>query len=135
MLFKDYTSFNSEGTELRKLQLRMLDMLKVIDRICRKHKIPYWLSSGTALGAVRHGGFIPWDDDLDLEIYRKDYKRLLKVLFEELPDSMIVQTNRTDKNYVAQYAKVRDLNTYLEEGVGVTNPNYKFNGVDRKSVV
>ena len=129
MLFKDYTSFNSEGTELRKLQLRMLDMLKVIDRICRKHKIPYWLSSGTALGAVRHGGFIPWDDDLDLEIYRKDYKRLLKVLFEELPDSMIVQTNRTDKNYVAQYAKVRDLNTYLEEGVGVTNPNYKFNGV------
>lgn len=128
MISDKYTSFNSEGTELRKLQLRMLDMLKVIDRICRKHNIPYWLSSGTALGAVRHKGFIPWDDDLDIEVFRKDYKHLLKILSEELPASMIVQTNKTDKNYIAQYAKVRDLNTQVEE-VGCANPNYKFNGV------
>ena len=60
--------YNPEGSLLRRHQLRMLEILKEIDRICQKHRIDYWLSSGTLLGAVRHGGFIPWDDDLDIEM-------------------------------------------------------------------
>lgn len=72
--------FNPDGSLLRRQQLRMLELLEVIDVICRKHQIPYWLSSGTLIGAARHKGFIPWDDDLDIEMLRSDYLRLLKVL-------------------------------------------------------
>jgi len=111
----DYYIFNQDGTDLRKVQLRMLEMLIEIDKICRKHAIPYWLSSGTALGAVRHGGFIPWDDDLDIEILHKDYKKLLRCLQRELPKTMFVQTSSTDKHYFQQYAKVRDLRTRIME--------------------
>ena len=70
--------FNPDGSLLRRQQLRMLELLEVIDVICRKHQIPYWLSSGTLIGAARHKGFIPWDDDLDIEMLRSDYLRLLK---------------------------------------------------------
>lgn len=124
----DITQFNREGTELRKLQIRMLEMMVEIDAICRKHNIPYWLSSGTALGAVRHGGFIPWDDDLDIEIFRKDYKRLVKVLKMELPSSMAIQTTNTDKGYISQHAKVRDLRSEITEDNNA-NINYKYKGV------
>ena len=80
--------FNPDGSLLRRQQLRMLELLEVIDVICRKHQIPYWLSSGTLIGAARHKGFIPWDDDLDIEMLRSDYLRLLKVLPQELPDNL-----------------------------------------------
>ena len=58
--------FNPDGSMLRKQQLRMLEILLYIDKVCKENNINYWLSSGTLLGAVRHGGFIPWDDDLDI---------------------------------------------------------------------
>lgn len=92
--------FNPDGSLLRRQQLRMLELLEVIDVICRKHQIPYWLSSGTLIGAARHKGFIPWDDDLDIEMLRSDYLRLLKVLPQELPDNLALQTNETDPNYI-----------------------------------
>lgn len=60
--------YNPEGSELRKYQLRLLDTLVEFDRICREHGIKYWISCGTLLGARRHGGFIPWDDDIDVDI-------------------------------------------------------------------
>lgn len=60
--------YNPDGSLLRNAQLRMLEILIDFDRVCRKHDIKYWLSSGTLLGAVRHGGFIPWDDDLDVDL-------------------------------------------------------------------
>ena len=77
--------FNPEGSILRRQQLRMLELLDAVDCICKKHNIPYWLSSGTLIGAARHNGFIPWDDDLDIEILRSDYLRLIKILPQELP--------------------------------------------------
>ena len=107
--------YNPEGSILRKQQLRMLEMLMVIDTICKKHNIPYWLSSGTLLGAARHKGFIPWDDDLDIEMLREDYIRLMKILPHELPGDMALQNNETDPNYIFIFAKVRDKNSYLEE--------------------
>ncbi len=60
--------YNPEGSELRKLQLKMLEILEVTAKICKKHNLPYWISGGTLLGAVRHGGFIPWDDEGLLQI-------------------------------------------------------------------
>ena len=66
--------------DLREIEMEILDH---IDRVCRKHKIRYYLEAGTALGAVRHKGYIPWDDDLDIIVPRRDYRRLLKVLSKE----------------------------------------------------
>lgn len=107
--------FNPEGSLLRRQQIRLTELLMAVDKICRKHNIPYWLSSGTLLGAVRHGGFIPWDDDLDIELLRPDYERLMRILPAELPESMVLQTNETDPNYISAYAKVRDKRSWLLE--------------------
>ena len=107
--------FNPDGSMLRRQQMRMLEILIEVDRICKKHGIPYWLSSGTLIGAVRHNGFIPWDDDLDIEMMRKDYLRLLQVLPGELPDWLALQNDETDPNYFFFFAKVRDRRSKLLE--------------------
>ncbi len=112
---EDLSHYNAEGTNLRRAQLRMLDILVVLDRICKKYKIRYWLDYGTLLGAVRHGGFIPWDDDLDVSMMRKDYIRLMKILPKELPNNLVLQTQRSDKYYPLAFAKIRDKNSYMEE--------------------
>lgn len=116
----DYSRFNPEGSPLRMHQLRMLDMLEYIDSVCRKHGIPYWLSSGTLIGAVRHGGFIPWDDDVDIEMMDSDYRRLIGLLAEEAPaKDYAVQTTATDPEFLFPFAKFRDLHSFLEEYNGL----------------
>ena len=110
-----HSQFNPEGSLLRRQQMRMLDILVEVDRICKKHDIPFWLSSGTLIGALRHDGFIPWDDDLDIEMMRKDYLRLMKVLPKELPDWLALQNDETDPNYFFYYAKVRDRRSRMLE--------------------
>ena len=103
---------------LRRQQMRMLEILLEVDRICKKHDIPYWLSSGTLIGAMRHDGFIPWDDDLDIEMLRSDYLRLMEVLPKELPDWLALQNHDTDPNYFYFYAKVRDRRSRMLEQNG-----------------
>lgn len=71
---------------LRTFQLAELELLKKIDRVCKKHNICYWLDFGTLLGAVRHQGFIPWDDDVDIAMMREDYERFTAILDKEFPD-------------------------------------------------
>ena len=112
------TRFNPEGSLLRRQQMRMLEILLEVDRICKKHDIPYWLSSGTLIGAMRHDGFIPWDDDLDIEMMRKDYLRLMEVLPKELPEWLALQNSDTDPNYFYFYAKVRDRRSRMLEQNG-----------------
>lgn len=120
--------FNPEGSALRLHQMRMLSILEFVDKVCRKYHINYWLSSGTLLGAVRHGGFIPWDDDLDIEMLKADYKKLMKVLPNELPDNLVIQTAHTDKDYVAPYSKLRETDSSISE-VNRIGRNYKYNGI------
>ncbi|WP_274972453.1 phosphorylcholine transferase LicD [Bacteroides fluxus] len=122
------SEYNPEGSDLRRMQLRMLEILDAVDRICKKHNITYWLSSGTLLGAIRHKGFIPWDDDLDIELLRGDYFKLIKLLELELPKEYVLQTNKTDNNYFNHYAKVRDLSSCLVEENNA-NCNYKYKGI------
>lgn len=113
-----HEKFNPEGSLLRRQQMRMLDILLEVDNICKKHDIKYWLSSGTLIGAMRHNGFIPWDDDLDIEMMRSDYLRLMKVLPTELPEWLALQNNETDPNYFYFYAKVRDKRSRMLEQNG-----------------
>lgn len=117
--------FSPEGSMLRKQQLRMLEILLYIDKVCKEHGIRYWLSSGTLLGAVRHGGFIPWDDDLDIEMMREDYVRFLKV-FPKNGDYAL-QTLQTDPNYFYGFAKVRDLHSQINEFE--QDKYYKYKGL------
>ena len=107
--------FNPEGSPLRRQQMVMLGMMAELDRICRKYDIPYFLYGGTLLGAIRHNGFIPWDDDLDVGLLHNDYVRLMKVLPDELPPHIALQTNDTDPNYFYFYAKLRDRRSFVDE--------------------
>lgn len=104
--------------DLRKLQLIELELLLELDSICRKHNIQYWLSAGTLLGAVRHKGFIPWDDDADIRMLRKEYDRFCAVCEKELnTDRYFLQNHKTDKEYRWAYAKFRRKGTeYLRKG-------------------
>lgn len=98
--------YNPDGSTLRKAQLRMLDILKCVDSICRKHNIPYWLSSGTLLGAVRHGGFIPWDDDLDIAMMRDDYIKFAEIANRELDNKYCFQCLENTEEYAYNFGKV-----------------------------
>lgn len=93
----------------------MLEILKFIDRVCAENHIRYWLSSGTALGAVRHGGFIPWDDDVDIELLEPDFRRLKKVWRALDNPPFVWQDSSTDPAYVNPNPKIRDLQTDIEE--------------------
>jgi lipopolysaccharide cholinephosphotransferase len=122
----DLSLYNPEGSELRRMQMKMLEMLDAFDVICRKHNINYWLACGTLLGARRHGGFIPWDDDLDVVILQTDYKKLVSVLKEELPENLKVQTRETDKNYWYYYPKIRDVDSrFYDKNTDIDNLNYQ----------
>lgn len=102
---------------LEELQSCMLEITKKIHQICEKHELRYWLSYGSLLGAIRHDGFIPWDDDMDIMMPRKDFYRFLEVAQEELGDDYFLQTPDTDHNYTILNVpvKVRDNHTTVIE--------------------
>lgn len=102
---------------LRKLQKTQLEMLIEIDRICRKCEIKYNIIAGTLLGAVRHGGYIPWDDDADVAFLRPEYEKFRKVCKTELDKTrFIFQDDRNTKGYRWGYGKLRRRNTlFLRE--------------------
>lgn len=114
--------FNPEGSKLRTDQLRLLSMLRIIDKICKDNQIPYWLSSGTLLGCARHGGFIPWDDDMDIFMLKKDYKRFLDVMVKYDSADYVFHCMETDPDYVNIFGKFRDKNGRIDS----KSPRYKF---------
>lgn len=98
---------------LQRLKETELAILIEFDRICSQIGVSYSLSSGTLLGAVRHGGFIPWDDDIDVAMLREDYNKFLAEGQKRLPDNLFIQTYETDEYHPHYFGKIRDLSTVL----------------------
>lgn len=105
----------SAENQVKEVQNKILDVMKYIDKICRENGITYFIMGGTALGAVRHGGFIPWDDDLDIFMTPDQYRRFKTIFEENKSDLFVIQEWRTSKKYL-EYAKVRmNGTTFIEE--------------------
>lgn len=111
--------YNPDGSDRRKLQMIILDILIEFDCICKKNDIEYWLDSGTLLGAVRHRGFIPWDDDADVCVHIRDYKKMRAVLIRELPSFYKFVDHSVDKRYDKCFPRIIDTRYSLKRCLDV----------------
>lgn len=100
---------------IRDYQERSVVLLKAIDRVCKEHGITYYIIAGTLLGAVRHKGFIPWDDDMDIALMRKDYDTLMKHADEWLPAPFYIVNHENTPHYPKYFAKLEDTSTTIVE--------------------
>ena len=100
---------------IRELQLHILKILKAVDAVCHEHGLRYYIWAGTMLGAVRHGGFIPWDDDMDICMPRPDYDLLMQHASEWLPAPYEAVCTETDPRYPFPFGKIQDGSTTLIE--------------------
>ena len=101
--------------EIRPLQLRLLDVLMKFDKVCREQGLRYYLVDGSLIGAVRHKGFIPWDDDMDVAMPREDYEALILHSDEWLPSPLEFVCYENDKKYPLHFGKIQDASTTLIE--------------------
>lgn len=99
----------------RELQLNLLEVMKIFHSVCVKNKLKYYMVNGTILGAVRHKGFIPWDDDMDIGMPREDYEKLLELPQKEWPENIHIKTPYNSNDLVFPFMKVMDKNTTLVE--------------------
>lgn len=100
----------------KEVRTRQLDMMDFFHQFCHKHNIHYSLSCGSLIGAYRHKGFIPWDDDIDVYMLREEYKRLQKAFTEYKPDRYVLKSLETDSDYSLPFAKLTDTQTiFIDE--------------------
>ena len=109
----EFNTYNKDdNSELRKLQLTILDLIKMFAEICEKHHLRYFMVGGTMLGAARHQGFIPWDDDVDMGMPRPDYEKFIKIVSDELPEGFKFLNYKTDSSYRRYFSRL--VNTNVE---------------------
>lgn len=107
-----------KDTLIGKIRIIQLDMLRSFIEICKKQNLRYFLIGGSCLGTIRHCGFIPWDDDIDIGMPREDYEKFSKIAKDMLPEYLFFQTNETDPEYPQMFGKIRNSNTtYIETSV------------------
>lgn len=106
--------YNPDGSRLRHDQLELMKMLRVVTDICDANGIQWWLSSGTLLGAARHQGFIPWDDDLDIVLLKRDCKRLEKLLLKLDHEEYVYHSMSSDVDYTNVFGKFRKRDGHIE---------------------
>ena len=105
------------GVELKKIQTILLEILDEIDRVCKKNNIKYFLSGGTLLGSIRHKGFIPWDDDVDLWMTRKNYNKFRKVIKKDLDKKYFFEDFHSNINCPLSILKIEKKGTRYVEGI------------------
>lgn len=120
--------YSPEGSALRGLQMEMLDELLVLDKVCKENGLTYYLSSGTALGAVRHQAFIPWDDDLDIALPEKDYHKLVAILSRFESDDYVLHDRHSDFNYINGFPKFRRKEGTMLGSFPQRGKLYKYKG-------
>ena len=103
---------------LDKLHREILDIMDKVDLFCKKHQLQYYLIGGTLLGAVRHGGFIPWDDDFDIAMSREDFNRFIELAASQFYPGYKLEWITTDPEYYLRFAKICKNNTKFEEEIG-----------------
>lgn len=126
-MIEDQNGFYLDANEepIQQVHALQLAMLLEVDAICRKHGLSYYLIFGTLLGAVRHGGFIPWDDDIDIGLLRDDYEQLLPILETELDETHYkVQTAENDAGLTIPFAKIRCNHTIFQEFIAPEKAEY-----------
>ncbi|MBR5196753.1 MAG: LicD family protein [Alistipes sp.] len=119
--------YNPDGSAMRRNQLEILEILKVVADICDKNDIKWWLCSGTLLGSARHGGFIPWDDDIDIVMLKEDFKRFNRLMRQMKSDEYVYQSMATDIDYVYRFSKFRKRKGEIDEGHRRSH-YYKYKG-------
>ena len=103
------------------VKLIELEIMDEIDRVCNEHGVQYFLGYGTLLGAVRHGGFIPWDDDVDLMMTRENYNKFLSVIKQELPKGFSVHNYQLSDTYWSLFTKIVNDNTTIVQNDGAVS--------------
>lgn len=119
---------NMDAT-IEEIQRRLLEMGKAITSILEEQEIPYMLAYGTLLGAVRHKGFIPWDDDFDLYLFDDTYEQAIRALREQLPDSMFVEDEQSEPLYFHAWAHVKDLKSEARFSEYPQDGSYSHRGI------
>jgi lipopolysaccharide cholinephosphotransferase len=115
--------------EVKQVQQRLLEMAKAIRDVLEKHNIPYFITYGTLLGAVRHQGFIPWDDDFDFYLFEDSYDKALQVLRQELTPDMFVEYFDSEPLYFHYWAHVKDMNTIVTCDLFPSDGHYAHKGI------
>ena len=123
--FKEEVRCDYKITEkAKKIMAIQLDLLHQLDEVCKQYGIKYFVYCGTLLGAVRHKGFIPWDDDIDVAMSREDFNKFIKVAPASFKHPYFLQTALTDKRYFLAYARLRNS---LTTGLILSQPSSEYN--------
>lgn len=112
---------------LNKLHTTLIEILDYVVSICEKNDIEYCLVYGSALGAYRHHGFIPWDDDMDIAMPRDDYKKFIDIMKQQQNVGYSIQNEDNEENYFLSFSKVRKDNTIFIESIA--EEKYRNNGI------
>lgn len=122
--------YNPDGSVRRAVQLRLLDMLLYLDTVCKEIGVPYRLDGGNVLGALRHGGFIPWDDDVDVVVEKQYYEKLCNYLTQHPHPRYKIQSYRTDKGCLRFWNTLRDVNSrYIHKQSNVLENAFEYQGL------
>lgn len=129
-----------EITSIEEIRNRELNILKYVHHLCEKYNLKYILAGGTLLGAIRHKGYIPWDDDIDILMPRDDYEKLIKIINNNSNKNFRFITCDTERDYYLPFGKIVDIRTYLEfneelkcKNMGVFIDVFPMDGMDRDS--
>lgn len=114
----DRLVLNKRRMTMKEMQTTEKNILSYVDHVCRKHNLRYWVCGGTLLGTIRHKGFIPWDDDIDIFLQLQDYRRLIEIFEENEQYTMMGMGTSEVNDYTDMFAKVVDKKTILIEDIG-----------------